>query len=239
MTSWTAIVPIKRLALAKQRLALPGPVRRALAEAFARDVLVAALETPGIDRVLAVCSDASLRRFCRRHGARLVSDWVQTSGDALNISIMRGVSWADRRYPNDHVVVIPSDLPSIDACSLASALEGAVGLDRAFVADAEEYGTSLLMASSPARLIPRYGHGSAALHRAAGHVELTQAPRCLRRDVDDLDGLQEAVGLGVGEFTFSSVSGATGAARMAAAGDRWAGIVSAAAGASASAGSRP
>ena len=107
-------------------------------------------------------------------------------------------------------------MPSIDVCSLASVLDDASALDRAFIADVDGHGTSLLMASSPARMFSHYGHGSASLHRSAGYVELEHAPVCLRRDVDDLTALQEAMELGVGEFTHASLYGAGGAAaRMA------------------------
>ena len=43
-------------------------------------------------------------------------------------------------------------------------------------------------------------------------MELKHAPMCLRRDVDDLAALWEAMELGVAEFTFTSLYGTGGAA---------------------------
>ena len=52
-----------------------------------------------------------------------------------------------------------------------------------------------------APLRPRFGAGSAQAHRDDGALALTGVWPGLLRDVDDLDDLRAAVGLGVGPAT--------------------------------------
>lgn len=57
---WSLVLPLKRLALAKTRLApFAGPHRADLALSFALDTVTAALATPGVSRVLVVTRDGA------------------------------------------------------------------------------------------------------------------------------------------------------------------------------------
>ncbi|HZK59205.1 MAG TPA: 2-phospho-L-lactate guanylyltransferase, partial [Cryobacterium sp.] len=78
--------------------------------------------------------------------------------------------------------------------------------------DEEGAGTTALLARAGVPLTPRFGLGSRAAHEAAGHVPLVFPPASsIRRDVDTVDDLAEALHLGVGPFTSALVSGtATG-----------------------------
>ena len=77
----------------------------------------------------------------------------------------------------------------------------AAGRGRAFCADADGTGTTLLLAAAARALDPRFGEGSAARHRASGAVALDGAWPGLRRDVDTGDDLCAAAELGLGPHT--------------------------------------
>ncbi|MGH3706127.1 MAG: hypothetical protein ACRDT9_15940, partial [Agromyces sp.] len=61
-------------------------------------------------------------------------------------------------------------------------------------------GTTLATASAGVQLAPHFGIDSAARHAAARFVELEASAR-LRRDVDTIEALVEAISLGVGPNT--------------------------------------
>ena len=83
---------------------------------------------------------------------------------------------------------------------LDAALAGAVADVPSFVADAAGIGTTLYTAPY-ARFDPRFGPGSRLAHLGTGAREIEGPLASLRRDVDDVDDLREALALGVGPHT--------------------------------------
>ena len=79
--------------------------------------------------------------------------------------------------------------------------------DKAFVADAEGTGTTLVAVRDPASFVSHFGAGSRAAHVAAGIVEITLEVSSLRRDVDTADDLAAARLLGVGPRTDAVLAG--------------------------------
>ncbi len=77
---------------------------------------------------------------------------------------------------------------------------------RAFVADAEGTGTTLLVAAPGVTLDPRFGGGSAARHAASGAAALDGEWPGLRRDVDTPADLAAALALGVGPATRAALA---------------------------------
>ena len=71
-----AILPIKRFARAKQRLApdLSDAVREELAEAMAADVLETLARVSGLDAVVVVTCDERARALAQAAGTQLVDD---------------------------------------------------------------------------------------------------------------------------------------------------------------------
>ena len=104
------------------------------------------------------------------------------------------------------VVTVSADLPALSPQDLAAALAAVPAGGRAFVADSAGSGTTLLAAAAPSSLLPSYGAGSSARHRASGALELPGTP-ALRRDVDTPADLREAVALGVGTRTAAVAAG--------------------------------
>ena len=196
--AWGVVVPVKRLDVAKSRLAAYGDAaRRELALAFAADVVAAALACDVVAEVLVVTDDAEAAGALAALGARVAPDDPDAG---LNPALSHGAELLRATDPGLGVVTVSSDLPALRPQDLAAALAGVPAGGRAFVADSAGTGTTLLAAAPPAALLPSYGPGSSERHRASGAVELT-GPPALRRDVDTPDDLEHAVGLGVGRRT--------------------------------------
>jgi 2-phospho-L-lactate guanylyltransferase len=192
---WGVVVPVKRLSLAKTRLAAYGDDRRqALALAFAADVVLA---TVTVADVLVVTDDEEAGALLAALGARVVPD----NPDAgLNPALAHGAGLLRAGDPLLGVATLSADLPALRAPDLAAVLARVREGQRAFVADLDRTGTTLLAAGPGAELLPAYGRGSRAGHLASGAVELVAAEG-LRRDVDTPADLEAAVALGVGPHT--------------------------------------
>jgi len=195
---WGVVVPVKRLALAKSRLAAHGDAQRAaLALAFAADVVASALACPGVQRVLVVTDDPTATEVLTALGASVVGDLPDAGLDA---ALVHGAAVLRSRDPALSVVALSADLPAARPQDLRAVLDAVPVAGRAFLPDAAGSGTTLLAARAPAELHPAYGTGSRARHLASGAVELDGAPG-LRRDVDTPVDLAEALVLGVGPRT--------------------------------------
>lgn len=194
-SSWGVVVPVKRLDVAKSRLAAYGDaVRRELALAFAADVVAAARACSAVAEVLVVTDDPQAALVLAALGARVAPD----SPDAgLNPALSHGADLLREHDPGLGVVTVSADLPALRPVELAATLHAVPDGGRAFVADSSGAGTTLLAAAAPASLLPSYGSGSAERHRASGAWQLGGTPG-LRRDVDTPEDLRDALALGVG-----------------------------------------
>ncbi|MFB9308284.1 2-phospho-L-lactate guanylyltransferase [Agromyces hippuratus] len=203
--AWTVVIPVKAPAGAKTRLAaaVSPAEREALARAFALDTIAAALAARTVARVIVVGDDPSLA------GA---AEFLPEPADAprgLTRAIAHAIAHA--RVGDDEadlrpVAVLLGDLPALAPEQLDAALESASRHPLAFVRDADGTGTTLATASAGIVLAPHFGADSAARHAAAGFVELA-ASTGLRRDVDTIDALADALALGVGPLTRVAAAG--------------------------------
>lgn len=200
---WTVLVPLKRLDRAKSRLALPPALRRAVAEAMVVDVLTAAAP---LSRVYLV----SVESAADRYGVPVLPD----SGGGLSAAVAHAAARFD-----GPVAVLSGDLPAARPAELAAALAVAAKLDTAVLADTFGSGTTLLTARRGCWLRPAYGPDSHLRHVTAGMADLTRrlALPGLRRDVDTVADLREAVRLGVGRAS----TGLLAATGHACAGSPW------------------
>ncbi len=202
------VITVKSLGRAKSRLLGAADRGRgdraaheALALALVRDTAAAALATAGVRQVLVVTSDPTVART-------LAGDGVATTPDlpdaGLNAAVAHGAELlllADHRAT---VGVLQSDLPALRREQLAEALAAAAGR-RAFCADRQGTGTTLLVAAPGGPLEPRFGPGSAAAHTASGAALVGTELATLRCDVDTADDLAVARTLGLGEHTAALV----------------------------------
>ena len=199
---YVVVVPVKPPALGKSRLVgLSDVERRQLAEGFAVDTVAACLAAEAVAAVLVVTDDASFSRVLGDLGSVAIPDGV--AGD-LNGALRQGAAEARRRWPDLVPVAVCADLPALRAVDLDSVL-GRVGTDRPrFVPDAEGVGTTMYVAAYQ-EFDPRFGPRSREAHLEAGAVELLDVPPSLRRDVDDLDDLRDAITLGLGPSSSARV----------------------------------
>ncbi|TDO52696.1 2-phospho-L-lactate guanylyltransferase [Kribbella sp. VKM Ac-2527] len=207
---WIVVIPVKRTAIAKSRLAAAYPQHRPeLARAFAVDTTAAALSSPLVRAVLVVTDDPVVAADVTEAGARVIPD---LPGVGLNEALEHGAAVAAAEFPESGVAALSADLPALRPLELTTALAASVA-DRSFVIDLPGTGTTMLAAGPGVGLDPRFGVGSALAHQASGAVplELTSIDS-LRRDVDTAADLAHAVQLGVGPRTADVMSLVLGAA---------------------------
>lgn len=203
-----AVIPVKRLAGAKTRLrgALDGVPHEDLALALALDTIAATLDCPVVAEVLVVTDDPAVREPALALGAAVTPD---PPDGGLNPAFRKGAALARGRP----VAALTGDLPALRATELEMALRAAgttaarstapspARALRGFVKDTAGTGTTLLAAPAGVALRPRFGPGSARAHAASGAVPLSGPWPTLRQDVDTLEDMRAAAGLGLGVRT--------------------------------------
>lgn len=209
---WHLVVPIKDAALGKTRLAPPHPLARpALARAVALDTLDEVCRALPPAQVTVVTSDTGALELAHDLGARTVDDPGLGLNPAIEAGLRAGVAAGARGADEDAAAgprgwaVLLGDLPSLRSSDLLLALGRCAAHPDAVVPDAQGTGT-VLLTSTRAVPVPRFGPGSAARH--AQHATLLELdlPR-LRQDVDTAADLQVALALGVGPRTAAALSG--------------------------------
>jgi len=198
---WSIIIPVKPLTSAKSRLASLPVSPDQLARAFLIDVLNAVTLVPRVRRVVVASSDPEVASIASLAGALFVDDSGR-QGINAGAQLARG-----HRVEGTAVGVLVSDLPWLTPASLDAAL--ALGEDHkcSFIADADDTGTTLWMASPHHRGDSHFGPESRRRHRDAGSTDLVLEKdvdarlQPLRRDVDTPEGLQRTSGLRMGKST--------------------------------------
>lgn len=201
---WSVVVPAKRLAVAKTRLRPltavlgddAGAGHDALVLALLADTVAAAIACPAVTEVVVVTDDPDAAEVVGALGARTVAD---APDRGLNPALEHGA-----RSVTGPVAALSSDLPALRPPELAAALVAAGDHPRAFVADAQGTGTTLLTAAG-VPLEPHFGSGSAQAHRSSGAVALSGHWPGLLRDVDTDADLRAALALGAGPRTAALV----------------------------------
>ncbi|WP_432851041.1 2-phospho-L-lactate guanylyltransferase [Amycolatopsis sp. CA-161197] len=193
------VVPLKHPRVGKSRLrgAVGEAEHAELVLALAYDTLAAVTSAAGVRRVLVVAADPAAVSELAGLGVELVTE----PGDGgLNEALRHGAALLRDGEPGGIVGALQADLPALRAGDFADALAEAAGR-RAFVADHQGTGTTLLLSAPGAPLDPRFGAGSAQRHTDSGAVPLAGAMVSLRSDVDTSDDLEHVRALGVGKRT--------------------------------------
>lgn len=193
------VVPMKHPRDGKSRLrgAVDPGLHPGLVLALAADTLAAVTSSAHVRRVLLVASDPDAVAELGELGVEIVAEPAEKT---LNAAFRHGEALLRADDPHGVVGALQADLPALRAGDLSAALKEA-DHRRAFVADRQGTGTTLLLSAPGAPLDPRFGPGSAGAHRGSGAVALGGAFPSLRSDVDTPGDLAHARGLGVGKHT--------------------------------------
>lgn len=166
----TAVLPVKRLDAAKQRLAagIEAERRRELAGAMVADVLEAIAAARTIDRIIVVSGDPVAQELASEAGAEVVPD----PEDAGHVeAALAGIARAEVEGA-EQVVLLAGDCPLLDPRELDRLLTAVPDRYVGIVPDRHGTGTNALLLSPPNAIVPAFGEGSKARHveaaRAAG-----------------------------------------------------------------------
>jgi 2-phospho-L-lactate guanylyltransferase len=189
-----AILPIKNLDHAKQRLAAgldPMP-RRALVEAMLSDTLVALRRCTALSDVVVVSSDNRAQRIAEGYGAIVIEDGETGHSEAATLGVARAAELGA-----DRVLLLPADCPLIEPSELDRLSTWPTPARAVLVVpDRHGTGTNALLLQPPDVMAPAFGEGSHARHlgnaRAAGIAAETVEIASLALDIDTPNDLAAA-----------------------------------------------
>jgi 2-phospho-L-lactate guanylyltransferase len=186
-----AIVPVKALGEAKQRLAgvLPLAARRRLMLAMLQDVLATLRQVERLGPILVVTPDAQAAELAQSCGARVLRE---ERAQGHSAAAMAGFAHA-RAHGALQALTLPADAPGVTPDEVARLIEtaGSAGPRPrvVLVPSHDRDGTNAVLAAPPDAFPPSFGPGSFARHLAQAEarsidcrvVELAG----LARDVDE------------------------------------------------------
>jgi 2-phospho-L-lactate guanylyltransferase len=195
-----AILPIKRFAEAKQRLAEelePGP-RRVLVEAMCSDALIALRRATLVDEVVVVTDDPAAIRLAAGYGVNVLVAADQGHNPAASLGIARALE-----LELDRALLVPGDCPLLAPSQLDELIARPVApRSVVIVPDRHGTGTNALLLTPPDVILPSFGPGSRDRHvaaaRSAGAVPWVLTVPSLALDVDtpeDLATLESELGV--------------------------------------------
>lgn len=202
-----AIIPIKDLSRAKQRLSslLNGEERRRLGLAMLRDVLDALVNVRGLSGVMLASCDADACSLARRYGARIAAE---PGAQGLNAAVTHAAQLLAGEGV-DAALVLHGDVPLAPSAGIERMLAAlgpspaiAIAPDRALT------GTNAMAVSPPDLIQFHYGRDSFAAH-------LREAARLgVSPQISDLPGLAFDVDAPDDLFTLAGLEGAGHAQKL-------------------------
>lgn len=183
-----AVVPVKEMAGAKQRLSplLSPPQRQALMQVMLQDVLAALLAARGLAQVALITLDGFATELARQHGLRIITDGAR-EGHTGSVTAAAHVLQAE----SADLLQLPGDIP----CVTPAEVEALVAARSAFTIapSHDEMGSNAVLLSPPLAVPLRFGEDSYRPHLAAARAHGIE-PRTLRlpgiaQDIDTPDDL--------------------------------------------------
>jgi 2-phospho-L-lactate/phosphoenolpyruvate guanylyltransferase len=178
-----AVVPLKNIRLAKQRL---GPMltpdeRGELMLAMVTDVLGALTQTPGLAGILLVSRAPEAEALARDHGCE---HYAEAEGADLSESVQAAGGYLVANRGATGTLIVPGDVPLIAPADLAAVL--AEHRRITLVPDSEGDGTNCIVSTPPNLLRYRFdGHSFKPHAEAAYSIGIT--PRIVRNDAFGID----------------------------------------------------
>ena len=164
-----AVVPVKELDRAKERLApaLPPERRRALMLAMLEDVLAALAATPGLGELAVVTVDAAARRLAVHYGARVIEIGARDGHSGAVAAAARLL--VAEGCPG--MLTVPGDIPLVTPAEITQLL-AAHRPARAFTIapSRDERGSNAIICSPPDALPLRFGENSFFPHLRAAEA---------------------------------------------------------------------
>jgi FO synthase len=186
-----AIVPMKPLALAKQRLSgiLPDTERQELVRSMFCDVLEALLNCEHIAHTYVVTADRQVAALAASHGAGHIAE-AKPAG--LNEAVVMAVEQLEESGA-DTMLVLPGDVPLVTPAEISELALHAQPQSVTVVLAHDGEGTNALMVSPPGALIPVFGTDSFSRHLEAARNAGMAGSAChfdgLGRDIDNAGDL--------------------------------------------------
>jgi 2-phospho-L-lactate guanylyltransferase len=205
MKPW-AILPVKEMAGAKQRLAaILSPTERiALMQVMLRDVLAALSAARGLAGIALVTLDPWAQDLARQHGARIITDGAREGHTGAVLA-------AAKRLAGEGVqamLTVPGDIPAVQATEIEALIQAISGTPAFIIAPAhDEQGSNAILMSPPDAVLLRFGEDSYFPHLAAARG-LGITPQILRlpgiaMDIDHPVDLVRFAGLAEAQGTLS------------------------------------
>ncbi|UVO54245.1 2-phospho-L-lactate guanylyltransferase [Sphingomonas sp. SUN039] len=178
MTGWTAIVPLNLGRDCKTRLA--GRLSRAK-----RDLLVAAMADHVVAQLRAAKDVERIVMLSPETPQTAGVVWARDCGRGLNAELAL-------LFGQTSVLVVHADLPLLGADDIGALIVAAEAAGAAIAPDRTGTGTNGLALASAAQLIPCFGEGSFARHRALLSDAAVVERAGLALDIDTPDDLDAA-----------------------------------------------
>ena len=165
-----AVVPVKELDRAKERLApvLPPERRRALMLAMLEDVLAALAATPCLGGLAVVTVDAAARWLAARHGARIIEIGARDGHSGAVAAAARLL--AAEGCPG--MLTVPGDIPLVTPAEIAQLLAAHRPAPSFTIAPSrDERGSNAIICSPPDAVPLRFGEDSFFPHLRAAEAK--------------------------------------------------------------------
>ncbi len=161
-----AVVPVKELDRAKERLApvLPPERRRAFMLAMLEDVLTALAATQSLSGLAVVTVDAAARRLAARYGARIIEIGARDGHSGAVAAAARLL--AAEGCPG--MLTVPGDIPLVTAAEITQLLAAHRPAPAFTIAPSrDERGSNAIICSPPNAVPLRFGEDSFFPHLRA------------------------------------------------------------------------
>jgi len=177
MDIW-AVVPVKEVADAKQRLgaAVPPHLRPRLALAMVEDVLAALAATPELAGIAVVTVEPAAAALAARYGARVLADGAREGQTGAVAAAARILARAGRGA----MLTIPGDVPLITAAEVRAVIAAHDRTPDFVIAPAhDERGSNAILCAPPEAVALKFGDDSFLPHLDAAR-RAGLAPKILR-----------------------------------------------------------
>ena len=188
MTGVWAVVPVKELAGAKQRLSscLSPEERRALATIMLEDVLDALSAVRQLAGMLVVTVDPVAASLAGRHGARIVTEAAREGHTGAVAAAQRLLA----RKGQAAMITMPGDIPRLSSAEIAATLAAHRAAPAFTIVPAhDDLGSNAVLCSPPDAVRLRFGEDSFYPHldaaRSRGIDPLVVRQRGIGMDIDN------------------------------------------------------